>query len=172
VGVVRRRLLESLRNGEQSAVGRQAAGKDNAKRADWRSPTTPQPRRCALGRGIKAMSEIVRSSAHAGRAGTSDPDEFQLPVPGLFADLELGRGSVLLSDEFLHCPSLVKLQLLRDWQRSLARYRNDAMTQFAHELTGGSPGLAPGERLALLRSTCENLRIEVPSGFDAMLTEP
>ena len=117
------------------------------------------------------MSEIVRSSAQAGRAGTSDPDEFQLPVPGLFADLELGRGSVLLSDEFLHCPSLVKLQLLRDWQRSLARYRNDAMTQFAHELTGGSPGLAPGERLALLRSTCENLRIEVPAGFDALTIE-
>jgi hypothetical protein len=46
------------------------------------------------------------------------------------------------------------------------------MAQFAHELTGGSPGLAPTERLALLRSTCENLRIEVPSGFDAMLTEP
>jgi hypothetical protein len=118
------------------------------------------------------MSEIVRSSAQADRAGTSDPDEFQLPVTGLFADLELGRGSVLLNDEFLHCPSLVKLQLLRDWQRSLARYRNDAMAQFAHELTGGSPGLAPTERLALLRSTCENLRIEVPSGFDAMLTEP
>ena len=67
------------------------------------------------------MSEIVRSSStRPVRAGTSDPDEFQLPLPGLFADLELGRGSVLLGDDFLHCPSLVKLQLLRDWQRSLA----------------------------------------------------
>ena len=81
-------------------------------------------------------------SAQAVRAGTSDPDEFQLPLPGLFADLELGRGSVLLSDDFQHCPSLVKLQLLRDWQRSLARYRHEAMTQFAHELTGGAPSLA------------------------------
>lgn len=117
------------------------------------------------------MSEIVRSSAQASRAGTSDPDEFQLPLPGLFADLELGRGSVLLNDEFQHCPSLVKLQLLRDWQRSLACYRHEAMTQFAHELTGGSPGLDPSERLALLRSTCENLRIEVPSGFDALTIE-
>lgn len=117
------------------------------------------------------MNEIARSSAQPSRAGTSDPDEFQLPLPGLFGDLELGRGSVLLSDDFLHCPSLVKLQLLRDWQRSLARYRHQAMTQFAHELTGGSPGLAASERLALFRSTCENLRIEVPSGFDALTTE-
>ncbi len=117
------------------------------------------------------MSEIARSSVQASRAGTSDPDEFQMPLPGLFADLELGRGSVLLSDEFRHCPSLVKLQLLRDWQRSLARYRHEAMTQFAHELTGGSPGLAASERMALFRSTCENLRIEVPSGFDALTIE-
>jgi hypothetical protein len=118
------------------------------------------------------MSEIARSSVQAVRAGTSDPDEFQLPLPGLFADLELGRGSVLLNDEFQHCPSLVKLQLLRDWQRSLAQYRHTAMTQFAHELTGGVPGLPASERLALLRSTCANLRIEVPSGFDALITEP
>jgi hypothetical protein len=117
------------------------------------------------------MSQIAQSSSQALRAGTSDPDEFQLPLPGLFADLELGRGSVLLSDDFLHCSSLVKLQLLRDWQRSLARYRHEAMTQFAHELTGGCPGLAASERMALFRSTCENLRIEVPSGFDALTTE-
>jgi hypothetical protein len=117
------------------------------------------------------MSEIARSSAQAVRAGTSDPDEFQLPLPGLFADLELGRGSVLLGDDFLNCSSLVKLQLLRDWQRSLASYRHEAMKQFAHELTGGSPGLAADERMALFRSTCESLRIDVPSGFDALTTE-
>ena len=117
------------------------------------------------------MSEIARCSAPALRAGTSDPGEFQMPLPGLFADLELGRGSVLLDGDFQHSPSLVKLQLLRDWQRSLAHYRSDAMAQFARELTGGAPGLPSGERLALVRSTCEALRIDLPSGFDALMTE-
>lgn len=117
------------------------------------------------------MSDIARSSAQALRPGTSDPEEFQLPLAGLFADLELGRGSVLLGDEFLQCSSLVKLQLLRDWQKSLASYRHQAMRQFAQELTGGSPELAADERMALIRSTCESLRIEVPSGFDALTTE-
>ena len=96
------------------------------------------------------MSEIARSSVQADACRHLRPDEFQLPLPGLFADLELGRGSMLLDDEFQHSPSLVKLQLLRDWQRSLARYRHEAMTQFAHELTGGLPSLAASERLALL----------------------
>jgi hypothetical protein len=117
------------------------------------------------------MTDTARFGATALHAGTSDPDEFQLPLPGLFGDLELGRGSILLADDFQRCPSLVKLQLLRDWQRSLARYRHDAMKQFAAELTGVAPGLAASERVALVRSTCETLRIDVPSGFDALITE-
>jgi hypothetical protein len=117
------------------------------------------------------MSEMARIGEQPLRVGTSDPDEFQMPLPGLFADLELGRGSVLLGDDFQRSPSLVKLQLLRDWQRSLARLRSDAMTQFARELTGGAPSLPSNERLALVKSTCEALRIELPTGFDALITE-
>jgi hypothetical protein len=43
------------------------------------------------------------------------------------------------------------------------------MTQLAHELTGGLPSW-PRANAWLFRSTCENLRIEVPSGFDALTT--
>lgn len=116
------------------------------------------------------MDEIRPTGDAVRHAGTSDPDEFQLPLSGLFADLELGRGSVRLSDEFLGCSSLVKLQLLRDWQRSLAAYRHEAMSQFARELTGGTNHLPAEERLALFRSTCASLHIEVPSGFDVLTT--
>ena len=118
------------------------------------------------------MSEIAPISTRAVRAGTSDAHEFQMPLPGLYADLELGRGLVLLGDDFQRTPSLVKLQLLRDWQRSLALYRQEAMAQFARELTGGAPSLPSNERLALVKCTCEALRIELPSGFDALMTEP
>lgn len=100
--------------------------------------------------------------------GTSDPDEFQLPLSGLYADLEMGRGSIRLTDEFRECPSLVKLELIRDWQRSLARYRHEAMAQFARELTGDADGLPAHERRELFRSTCATLRIDVPTGFDAL----
>ncbi|HMO48724.1 MAG TPA: hypothetical protein PKB14_22205 [Rubrivivax sp.] len=117
------------------------------------------------------MTNLAHSGTTVRRPGTSDPDEFQLPLTGLYADLELGRGSIHLSDEFLACPSLVRLELIRDWQRSLASYREHAMKQFAAELSGGSPGLAAQERAALVRSTCETLRIEVPAGFDMLITE-
>lgn len=116
------------------------------------------------------MKDLAPSVAPMRHTGTSDADEFQLPLSGLYADLELGRGSIRLTSDFLACSSLVKLELLRDWQRSLARYRHEAMTQFAKELTGGTEGLAAGERLAMFRTACETLHIEVPTGFDALTT--
>ena len=116
------------------------------------------------------MKDLARSAAPLQHTGTSDADEFQLPLSGLYADLELGRGSIRLGAEFHGCASLVKLELIRDWQRSLARYRHQAMTEFAEELTGGSAGLAASERLELFRSTCKTLRLDVPSGFDALTT--
>lgn len=118
------------------------------------------------------MSEIAPMSASALRPGTSDPDEFQLPMSGLFADVELGRGSMQLPDEFQHSTSLVKLQIIRDWQRSLARLRHDAIEQFAQELCRGRPQMAHTERLALLRSTCESLRIDLPTDLVAVPAEP
>jgi hypothetical protein len=114
------------------------------------------------------MKQHATGATRSPITGTSDADEFQMPLPGLYADLELGRGSLRLEQDFLDCPSLVKLELIRDWQRSLARYRQDALTQFAAELTGGAAGLEANERLDLFRSTCRTLRLDVPSGFDAL----
>ncbi len=52
-----------------------------------------------------------------------DSAEFQLPLLGLYADLELGRGSVSLPDEFTQAPASVQLALIDDWQRGLAQLR-------------------------------------------------
>jgi hypothetical protein len=118
------------------------------------------------------LNEVATTSAAARRQGTSDADEFQLPLAGLFADVELGRGSVHLPDEFQHSGSLAKLQILRDWQSALLRYRHEAMRQFAHELSSGRPEMGAGERSALLRSTCASLHIELPADFAAVSTRP
>ena len=117
------------------------------------------------------MNEMARAAPAPAPVGTSDANEFQLPLPGLFADLELGRGSVRLNDDYLQSPSLVKLQLLRDWQACLARYREQALGQFARELTADIPKPQGGERTALVRSSCEALRIDLPAGFDALTAQ-
>lgn len=119
------------------------------------------------------MSDLAPISALAPQAGgTGHADEFQLPLQGLFADMEMGRGSVQLPDEFRHSTSLVKLQVLRDWQRSLKRYRHEALCQFEQELSCGQPTLAEHERIRLLRSACESMRIDLPSEFGTVPAEP
>ncbi len=119
------------------------------------------------------MSELAAMTAPEQCAGgTCDADEFQLPVGGLFADLELGRGSVQLPDDFKHSASLSKLLVLRDWQRAMQRYRHEALCQFERELCNGQPQLPDAERVALLRSTCDALRIELPDEFATVTAEP
>jgi hypothetical protein len=117
------------------------------------------------------MNQIAVTNAPTLYQGTSDPDEFQLPVHGLFADLELGRGSVHLPDDFRDSGSLVKLQILRDWQRSLGRFRREAIRQFADELSRGRPEMDVAQRQALVRSAFASLHIELPADTRAVPAE-
>lgn len=111
------------------------------------------------------MQETLPTTAPLAEPGTSHPDEFQLPVAGLFADLELGTGCIRLPEEFTQGPALVQLKVIGHWQRALARYRQLALRRFANELTRGAPELDDAARTALLRKTCDTLRIDLPAEF-------
>lgn len=108
------------------------------------------------------MTAFAPIRSLADRPGTEAADEFQLPLPGLYADLELGAGSLRLPDEFLAQSGLVQIKLLAAWQRSLIRYRRAALERLADELTRGSPGLSESERQALLRRACASLHLDCP----------
>jgi hypothetical protein len=113
------------------------------------------------------MNTTAPVSEAVAMPGTSDANEFQLPVAGLFADLELGSASIRLPDEFLRSPGLVQLRVLDGWQRAMLRYRRAALQRFADDLARGAPSLDGAGRDALLRSTCEALNIDVPGDFAA-----
>ena len=63
---------------------------------------------------------------------------FQVPVPGLFADLDVGAASVALDDEFLAQPADVRTRILQQWMRAFGRHRDAALVEvfreFAEEL--------------------------------------
>jgi hypothetical protein len=79
---------------------------------------------------------VSPAGAHHPAAGD---EELQLPLPGLFADLELGRGSVRLPDEFLHCSGPLQLQIIDDWQQALSRYRCNALRLLQERLAATAP---------------------------------
>lgn len=114
------------------------------------------------------MHETAPPTVPVTEPGTCHPDEFQLPVANLFADLELGTGSIRLPDEFTRGSALVQLKVIGHWQRALARYRQLALRRFAGELTRGAPDLDDAARAALVKSTCESLRIDLPNEFQRL----
>ncbi|MCZ2292488.1 MAG: hypothetical protein LC125_11130 [Burkholderiales bacterium] len=97
--------------------------------------------------------------------GTRDPEEFQLPLSGLYADLELGTASMHPPPEVLAQPALVRLRLLDGWQRDLNRLRDAALQDLTDELARSRPHASAADRLARLRSACASMHIELPADF-------
>jgi hypothetical protein len=103
--------------------------------------------------------------------GEIEAAELQLPMLGLYADLELGRGSVSLPDDFTACSCAVQIEVITDWQRALAKYREHALVQMYLALSASQPELDPGQRLERFRSTCDTLGIEVPADIAGILQQ-
>ena len=111
-------------------------------------------------------------AAEALGGGTRDVDEFQLPLPGLYADLELGAASLRPPREFLEASTLVQLQVLAGWRRDLDRCRDAALQNLAAEMSPHGDTASRAERLTTLRRTCAALHIEVPKDFEMRAAAP
>jgi hypothetical protein len=92
--------------------------------------------------------------------------EFQLPLLGLYADLELGHGSVSLPDEFLRCPAILQLAVIRDWQSGLKTHRLRALRQMMNEMAGTRPELSMAERQAHVDKACASLGIDAAADLE------
>jgi len=98
--------------------------------------------------------------------GSNEPSDLQLPVQGLYADFEAGRGSVRLSDEFEACSSALQIELLDQWLAALASCRRRALQRLYRELCAGQAELGPAERSRRFQATCDALGIELPADFE------
>lgn len=113
---------------------------------------------------LHATCQADAAASACGR-GTREVDEFQLPLGGLYADLELGTSSLRPPAECLQAPSLVQLQILAGWQRDLDAWRDRALQRLARELGPGGDDGNRAEQLRQLRRSCAALHIELPDDF-------
>ena len=79
-----------------------------------------------------------------------DPAAFPLPIGGLFADRELGIGTVSLSDDFFAAAGAVQMRIISDWHGSLERLRRRALVQMCADDATAFEGLSQADKMVAL----------------------
>ena len=88
---------------------------------------------------------------------------FHLPVFGLYADVEVGQGSVSLPDDFQSLEASVQVAILQDWQRALEAARRRALMKMFADVSATMPGEPLQERWRRMRQECTRLGVECPA---------
>jgi hypothetical protein len=94
---------------------------------------------------------------------------FALPLPGLLCDLEMGIGGVQLPDEFFAASPAIQIEVITDWQKSLAELRLRALAQLFHALAAALGDCPEAQKMDRFRATCASLEIECPADMESVL---
>ena len=95
--------------------------------------------------------------------------EFQLPMPGLFADLETGSASVSLTDEFLEQPPEARVGMLQQWLRAFAVQKDAALVEMFRNFASAWRGTTIVQQIDHFRQHCHAQGIACPTDFAVLL---
>jgi len=98
-----------------------------------------------------------------------DSEAFQLPIPGLFADMDVGAASVALPDEFLELPCEVRARILQQWGRAMSSHENAALVEMFHEFAAPLRGVSIVQQIERFRQHCNHLKIHCPDKLAVLL---
>jgi len=100
-----------------------------------------------------------------------EKDAFHLPQPGLFADMDVGSGSVSLSDEFRGLSVAAQIAIIKDWQIGLEQERRLAVVTLFRQVTGSMGSLDLPRKIGHFRSVCSRIGIDCPSDIAILLQQ-
>lgn len=104
------------------------------------------------------------------RFGSFDEkSSFELPIPGLLADIDTGAGSVRMTDEFLEAPATLRTRLLQEWLRGLQALRDAAVVEMFRESSIDRPSLSIVDQIDAFRTQCHHEGITCPGDLAVLL---
>jgi hypothetical protein len=98
-----------------------------------------------------------------------DSEAFQLPMPGLFADIDDGAASVALPDEFLDLPGETRARILQQWGRAMSTHENAALVEMFHEFVAPLGSVSIVHQIERFRQHCNHLKITCPAKLAVLL---
>jgi hypothetical protein len=104
----------------------------------------------------------------SGFGSLGDP-AFHLPMPGLYADIEMALGYVAFNDEFLDAPPDVRVSVIQQWLRGLNAERNAAVVEMFRAFAAPLRGMSIVEQIERFRQHCAREGIECPADLPLLL---
>ena len=102
--------------------------------------------------------------------GSLDEDsDFQLPMPGLFGDVDSGTASVAMTDDFLELSPRTRIGMLNQWIRGFAAQRDASLVQMFRGLAVGWQERSIVQQVERFRQICASEGIACPSEFAVLL---
>lgn len=109
----------------------------------------------------------VLTASGFGSLGDNTP--LHLPMPGLFADIDIGSGCVALTDEFLEAAPEIRAEVLQQWVRALSAQRDSALVDMFREFAAPLSGLTIIEQIERFRQVCVRRGLDCPPEFPVLL---
>jgi len=104
------------------------------------------------------------------RFGSFDGDtSFELPIPGLLADIDSGSGSIRMTDEFLEAPAAVRARLLQQWMRGLQSLKDAAVVDMFRDRSSARPSLSIVQQVEVFKRDCHDDGISCPGDLAVLL---
>lgn len=116
---------------------------------------------------MEALLQALMSEDDTG--WLEDDSHLQLPIQGLFADLDAAAGSIALTDDLLRLPASVRAEVLQHWVRGLEEHRQRAIVQMFREMTASQKDLSIVEQIESFRHACTQLGVDCPNDLPLLL---
>lgn len=100
---------------------------------------------------------------------TMATETLHLPLNGLFADLDVGQGSISFSEDFVGQSGAIQLAVLDDWHKALLEERRRALIRLYHDECDPLGDVPVPEKLERFRSRCATLGVDCPPDFAILL---
>ncbi len=98
-----------------------------------------------------------------------DDGAFHVPIPGLYADLDSGSGSVALTDAFAEASPRVRIDVLQHWIRALNDQRDAAFVEMFRDFAQPLHGMTIVEQIERFRSSCARQGRACPANLPVLL---
>ena len=103
------------------------------------------------------------------RFGALGDESFQLPMPGLLADVDSGAAALGMSDEFYEIPAATRVRIVQQWMREFGALRDAALVEMFRDGADARGGTTIVEQIEDFRRECQREGLRCPTDLPLLL---